>query len=224
MCVALFVYLDFTMSRVHSTSAQIDADTFTVGVDYSGIMEKQYVNEGDQIKKGDPLFELRSPTLAKAIEDDETAKALLLYTLTDDGKILITAAGDGKVLALNYRVGAFVPANTQIATVAIEDLLFVSASYTLSSPDYARISDNSRMSISLPDGKKIDGAVYDVLLQKKNDEVQTTIKARVNKDSVNTVVFSAGTPVETTLYLNNDTWYKRIMDIFSPLFKPGENR
>lgn len=220
ICGGLFVYLDYSMSRAESRSAQLNADTFAVGVGYSGIIEKQYISEGDQVKKGDPLFELRSPTLADAIKNDEVSKSQLLYKLTDNGNILLTAAADGKVQTIEYRAGAFVPANDQIAIVAIDRSLYVNATYKLSPPDYAQVSRTSKVDVTLPDGKKLSGTVYDISLTKKDDEVETTIRARLPQEDINNMTFGIGTPVDATLHLTSDTWYSKIVTNITNLFQP----
>ncbi len=218
---ALFVYLDYSMSRVNSLDAQLKSDYYTVGIDYSGIVEKQLVEEGDYVKTDDPLFEVRSSTLTDAIKNNEVAKSSLLYSVTDDGTVLISAAAAGRIQTINYRQGAFVPANSEIAIVNSENALYVSSTYKLSSPDYARISNKSKLSVTLPDNKHIDATVYDISLDTTDKEVLTTVRARIDQDAVNRVAFSVGTPVESTLYLDTDTWYNRIASGITTLFQPG---
>ncbi|HCH34626.1 MAG: Biotin/lipoyl attachment domain-containing protein [Candidatus Saccharibacteria bacterium GW2011_GWC2_48_9] len=223
-CASLFVYLDYSMSRVSSVEAQLDSDYFAVGIDYSGIVEEQLVEEGDYIKKNDPLFEIRSSTLTEAIKNDEVAKSSLLYRVTDDGTVLISAAAAGRVQTINYRQGAFVPANSEIAIVNSENALYVRATYKLSSPDYARISNKSKLSITLPDNKKIEGSVYDISLDTSDKEVLTTVRASIDQEAVNRVAFSVGTPVESTLFLDTDTWYNRISSAITSLLEPGAKK
>lgn len=221
LCAALFVYLDYSMSRVDSIDAQLDSDTYTVGIDYSGIIEKQYIDEGSYIKSGDPLFELRSPTLSDAIKGNEIAKSSLLYTVTDEGLVLISAAAPGQVQTLSFKEGAFVPANSQIAVINIEDKLYISATYKLSSPDYARLSKNSKVSVTFPDNKKVEGTVYDITLATANKEVLTTVRARFNNDDINTTAFSVGTPVKTVLRFDFDTWYNKLVSGVQSLIRPS---
>lgn len=220
LCATLFVYLDYSMSRVASVDAQLSSDTFTVGIDYSGIVEKQFVDEGDYIKKGDPLFEIRSSTLAEAIRNNEIAKSSLLYTATDDGRVLVSAAANGQIQTVNYRQGAFVPANSDLAIVNVENGLYVSATYKLSAPDYARINKSSKIAITLPDNKTLEGVVYDISLETVDKEVMTTVRARVTNADVNRVAFAIGTPVETVLFLDTTTWYSRITETIQSLFRP----
>jgi multidrug resistance efflux pump len=220
LCATLFVYLDYSMSRVVSVDAQLSSDTFTVGIDYSGIVEKQFIDEGDYIKKGDPLFEIRSSTLAEAIRNNEVAKSSLLYSATEDGRVLVSAAANGQVQTINYRQGAFVPANSDLAIVNVENGLYVSATYKLSAPDYARINKNSKVAITLPDNKTLEGTVYDISLETVDKEVMTTVRARIANTGINRIAFSIGTPVKTVLFLDTTTWYSRIVETVKSLFRP----
>lgn len=221
MCGGLFLYLEHSMARIHSVEAHIGSDSYAVGIDYSSIVEKQYVEENAYIKTGDPLFELRSSSLAEAIRNNQIAEAALLYSVTPRGTVLITAAADGRVQQVSQRVGAFVPANTELAVINLKDGLYISATYKLSSPDYARIGMGSRIVITLPDGVKIDGSVYDISLETIDKEVHTTVKARIDQSKVNQVVFTVGTPVESILYLNNDTLATRLGHYVQQLFQPS---
>lgn len=220
ICISLFVYLDYSMSRVTSIHAQLESETYTVGIDYSGIIEKQYVDDGSYVKVGDPLFVLRSPTLVDAIRNNAVAKSSLLYSVDDQGLVVVSAAANGQIQTIKYRLGAFVPANSEIAVVNIENGLYVSATYKLSSPDYARLGAQSRLSVVLPDNKTITGSVYDVSLETVNGEVLTTVRAHIGQENINKVAFSVGTPVQTTLYLDTSTWYNRITSGIQALFQP----
>ncbi len=224
LCAALFVYLDYSMSRIQSIDARLDSDTYTVGIDYSGIVEKQYVDEGAYIKSGDPLFEIRSSTLADAIRNNEVAKSSLLYSVSNNGTVLVSAAANGRIQSIAYRQGAFVPANSEVAVVNSEHGLFISSSYILSSPDYARINTNSKVAITMPDNKKIEGTVYDISLETIDKQVVTTVKTRVDQDAINRTTFAVGTPVESTLYLDTQTWYSRIATTLQSLFQPSSGK
>ncbi len=220
---SLFIYLDYSMSRVDSINAQLLSDNFSVGIDYSGIIEKQYIDEGAYVKTGDPLFELRSPTMNDAIRNNDLAKSSLLYRLSDDGLIVITAAAAGRVKTIDYKQGAFVPANSQIALINIEGKLFIEATYKLSSPDYARINNNSKVQVVFPDNTKVIGQIYDISLSTVNKEVLTTVRARFDQDYINKSVFSVGTPVGTTLYFDSNTWLDTLNNGFNSLIKPNNN-
>lgn len=207
------------MSRVVSTDARLQSATFTVGVGYSGIIERQLVEEGDQIKAGDVLFELRSPTLSEALRNNEISQSSLLYDMTDDGKIKLSAAANGTVHKINYREGAFVPANSEIAVINAENALYVSAVFKLSPPDYAKVRNGNTVIVRLPDNTRVSGPAYGITLESASgqDRIYTTVKIRVDQTAINPL-FTVGTPVEATLYLDTQTWYNRITSAVRSIF------
>jgi hypothetical protein len=220
LAVSLFIYLDYSMSRVQSIDAQLESDSYTVGIDYSGVVTEQFVDEGAYVENGDPLFKVRSSTLTEAISNNEIAKSALLYSVDDDGNVLISAAAPGRVQSIAYREGAFVPANSQIAVINNKDGLYVSARYSLSSPDYSRLNTNSKVYVTLPDGKKVEAIVYDIVLEKEEGDVLTTVMARFDNNDINKTTFSVGTPLETSLELSTDTLFERIKNRVTALFSP----
>ena len=221
VCAGLFIYLDYSMARIHSVEAHVSSDSYSVGIDYSSIVEKQYVEENTFVKVGDPLFELRSSSLAEAIRNNQIAQAALLYSVTPQGTVLITAAAAGQVQTVSRRVGDFVPANSEFARINLKDGLYIKATYKLAAPDYARIGDGSLIAITLPDGVKVEGKVYDISLATVDKEVFTTVKARIDQSKVNKVAFTSGTPVESILFLDNDTWATRISRFVTQLIQPS---
>lgn len=220
LSAGLFLYLDYSMSHINSLEAYIGSDSYTVGIDYSSIVEKQYVEEGAYVKVDDPLFELRSASLTEAIRNNQVSQSSLLYSLTDRGTVLITAAAEGRVQTVSERVGAFVPANSDLATINLKDGLYVKATYKLSSPDYARLS-GGKIVITLPDGVKVEGKIYDISLETRDKQVLTTLKARIDQSKVNQSAFTVGTPVETVLSLSDDTLASRLTRFVTQLFQPS---
>lgn len=212
LAVGLSLYLQDSMSKVASTDAKLDSDTYTVGVGYSGIIEDQFVNVDDYIKKGDPLFTLRSPTLIEAIKNNEVNEASLLYSIDDEGKVQITASADGQIREITYKAGAFVPANSEIAIVNSDGSLYVTAIYKLSGPDYGKITKETEVTVKLPDNRVLTGKVRDYKLETKDDETLTTVTIRLDEADVSSINFSPGTPVTTTLHLNGQTWFEKLQN------------
>ena len=73
MLVVLVLVAAFTMiftqrqQQVNSTSAEIAAQEYSVGTDYSGTITRSYVENGDEVKEGDTLFEVQSLSLLQDI-------------------------------------------------------------------------------------------------------------------------------------------------------------
>jgi multidrug resistance efflux pump len=222
LVAALFVYLNYTMSRVVSQSAQLESNAYGVSIDYSGIIEKQYVDVGQKVKKNDKLFEIKSSSLAEALNADRVQKSSLLFELTPSSNIIVKASADGVVRTVNFREGSYIPANAEAAKIDIADSLYVMAKYRLRAADYGRVNRGNMVEVTLPDNTKLEAKVFDVSLQRTGEQVDTIVKARFENQHINTVVFASGTPVETTWRLNNSKWYDTVTNGVKQLFVPYE--
>lgn len=217
----LLVYLQYSMSRASSQTAKIDANSYSVGVDYSGIIEKQYIEEGQTVKAGDSLFEIRSSALADAIANKKIEVTTLVFDVTKDGNILLKATNPGIVSTINYREGTYVPANSELANISLTDSLFVTATYRLSPPDYARIKKGSLVTVTLPDNKKLTARVFDISLVSKDNDVETIIKAKFSQTDIDAFTFSVGTPVLTVLHFEDGSWLQSLIDKTRALLQPS---
>ena len=219
LCGGLFLFLQHSMSRISSREAYIDADSYTVGLDYSGVVEVQYKQQGDVVKAGDALFEIRTATLSDAIRNNQVTAANLLYSINDKGRVVITASADGRVREISHGKGAFVPANEKLATVDLANSAYVRATYKLSAPDYARLGANSRIVVNLPDGAKVEGTVYEVSFATVDREVLTTVRARIDTSKVNHWLLTSGTPVQTVLHLDDNSLYSKLSHVVTTAWR-----
>ncbi|MES2876300.1 MAG: HlyD family efflux transporter periplasmic adaptor subunit [Patescibacteria group bacterium] len=216
----LFIYLNYAMSVVSSRSASLQADMNAVSVEYGGVIKKQYVEVGTAVQKDDPLFELTSSELSEALRTDRISTESLLFDVTGTGDILLRASNSGILGQVNFAEGAFVPARSPIATIAIDDSTYVTAKYSLQAPDYARINRNNTVDVTLPDNTRLNAKVFDIALEQNGDKVFTIVKARFDKTVDISPIFSAGTPVSTSWQLENNSWYTTILDWFKRLIMP----
>lgn len=216
----LFVYLNYSMSNITSKSAQLDADQYTVSVDYGGTVAKQYVQTGDTVKTGDPLFEIKSSTLQADLNAKRKSSDELLYSLTSEGNILLKAANSGVVRNVQYVQGSSVPDNAQLATLTIDGTDYVTAKYSLNAPDYARINRSHPLRVTLPNNQTLDAKVFDITLERSGGSVLTVVKARFAKDADIPATFSSGTPVSATWELEYNTLYKSIADWAKSILQP----
>jgi len=217
---ALFLYLNYSMSNIVSQSAVLESDTYAVSAEYGGVIEKQYVQIGDAVKKGDPLFELKSSSLADALQAKQVDAAGLLFTLTPTGNILITANNNGTVRQVNFLTGAFVPASSQIAQIDVAHSQYVTTRYLLRAPDYARINRSHPVVVTLPDNTRLEAKVFDISLQKDGEKVYTIVKARFDDKATINGTFNSGTPVSATWQLEKSGWYKTIVNLLKRLVEP----
>lgn len=219
----LFVYLNYSMSNITSKSAQLDSDQYVVSVDYGGTVAKQYIRVGDTVKTGDPLFEIKSPTLQSEITAKRKSADDLLYKLTPDGNILLQAANSGVVRNVQFTGGSYVPDNAQLATLTIANTDYVTAKYSLNAPDYARINRSHPLKVTLPDNTTLDAKVFDIVLERSGDKVITVVKARFDKNADIPATFSNGTPVQASWELEYNTLYKSIAEWAKSTLQPSGN-
>jgi pyruvate/2-oxoglutarate dehydrogenase complex dihydrolipoamide acyltransferase (E2) component len=209
------------MSNISSQSAILESDTYAVSSEYGGVVEKLYVTIGGKVKKGDPLVELKSSSLAEALRSKQVEASSLLFSLTPTGNILLSANNAGTVRQIDFLTGAFVQSNVPIAVIDIAESQYVTTKYLLRAPDYARINRSNSVHVTLPDNSQLEATVFDIKLERDGEKVYTTVKARFDDTVSIPATFSSGTPVSTTWQLNNNRWYETITDFFKGLIEPA---
>jgi multidrug resistance efflux pump len=215
----LFVYLDYSMSRVSATTAQLQADTYTVGTSYSGTVTQQYVHVGQKVKAGQNLFAIASDVFSSALASGQINKSGLSFTVDKNNNILLQANEAGTVTNIDYLQGAFVPANKEVATIAKVNSLYVQADYHLSPPDYNRVDNGSTVSVTLPNNQTVSAKVFYIAIVSNNNVATTLIKARMpTTASGEDTNFNEGTPVTAVLHLNGKTFFKSLNSTADRLF------
>lgn len=220
VAASLFVFLNYTMSNVSSQRATLEADTYAISTDYSGVLRRIFVTTGERIQEGDRLFEISSPILTQAISDDKASGKSPLYEVADSGNMILLATAPGVVQQINFTIGAFVEADADIATVATDNARYVIARYLLSAPDYARINRDNLVHITLPDNSKYEARVFNISLEQDEEQVYTVVRARLPEDANILPTFSPGTPVSTTWQLDNSSWQNSLIRFVRSLVQP----
>lgn len=205
--LALAAVLTMIVNRnngiVDSRSASLVAEDYPVGTDYAGTVTEQYVHTGDVVKAGQPLFEVQSATLERDIAQNLVTTSNLTYQVKNDNTIVLAATNDGVVSSVAYTNGAFVPANTTIATIQQAGSMYVSADFVLSAKDYARIPAQAQVDLVLPNNQKVTAQVSQIQVQTENGQARTVVRAYSPDLADGTGLFAVGTPVQATLHLDN---------------------
>lgn len=218
----LVLYLNNAMSTVHTNKAELGADATTVGADYSGLLTKQAVSDGDQVYKGQALFTISSPQLAASIANGSVTAATLPFKVAPmTGDIAIVANDNGVIEKVHYLKGSYVPAGSVLATIDTVDTSFISGHFHLSPPNYARVRKGNTMDVTFPDNSKGVANVYSVALSKDGNVVDTIVKARLQPSTTARLTFPIGTPVEASLKLVHRTWFQDVTNFLHSLFKPA---
>jgi multidrug resistance efflux pump len=189
-----------------STTAAIAAQEYPVGTDYGGTVVQSFVKQGDAVRAGDPLVSVRSLTLLQDLGEGLLSPSTVAYAVSEDGVTTFTAAVDGTVDSLDAREGAFVQPGAILATLHRADSLFVSASFTLSPTDYARVERGAQVDLLLPNRAKLSGEVTEVSVSTVDGSAETDVLVQsdglIEGDLDNLV--QVGTPVEATMRLRDD--------------------
>ena len=203
LAAGLTMYVNSNNGKIAGQSASLMAQDYPVGTDYSGTVTKQYVKVGDQVKPGQPLFEIESPILARDLAQGLVTKNSLSHELKGKDTLVITATNAGQVDSVAYASGAFVPANSTVATIQQAGTMYVSAVFVLTAKDYARIPVNATVDVVLPNNTSIKAKVSQLKVTTEDGEAKTTVQAYSPDLAKGAGVFAVGTPVTATLYLNN---------------------
>lgn len=216
----LFLYLNYTMSHITSHGATLEADSYAVTNEYAGVLRQQFVKPGDTVEEGDRLFELNSPSLARALSDDRVDEDSLLVEVSDEGNMILLANAPGVVQQINFSDGAYIETNTEIATIATDNARYVIAKYLLNASDYARINRDNAVQVTLPDNTKYQAEVFDISLEQDEEQVFTVVRARLPTDAEILPAFASGTPVATSWALNNSDWQDTIFEFVRSFIEP----
>jgi multidrug efflux pump subunit AcrA (membrane-fusion protein) len=119
----------------------------------NGYLEEMNVSPGQKISKGERLFVVRSKEAHNLSNTMGKVDSLLHF----EGKMLVTAPGNGYILQLAYREGDYVQDGETIATIGdMKSLVFM-----LELPYELKpfLAENKTVELSLPDGEKLKGTI-----------------------------------------------------------------
>jgi multidrug efflux pump subunit AcrA (membrane-fusion protein) len=204
LAAGLTMIVNSNSGKVAGKSASLMAEDYPVGTDYSGTITEQFVKVGDQVTAGQPLFEVQSAALERDLAQGLVNKDNLTHEVRGDNTLVITATNAGQVQDVAFADGAFVPANTTIATVQEAGTMYVEADFLLSAKDYSRVPAQATLDIILPNNQKISAQVGQIQVRTENGEARTLIRAYSDELANGTGLFAVGTPVQATLHLTND--------------------
>lgn len=216
---ALSLRLDAEVRTVHGLQGALAAEDYEVGTDYAGVLVDQYVAPGDEVEPGDPLFALQSNRLRRDLASGLIRPEDSTYRIRDENTLMFRAATAGTVRDVDYVEGAFVPANTPIASLEVADTMFVTAQFQLRPAEYALLREARTMTVTLPNGTAIPATITDVSVEAGDNIAHTTVRAEA-ADLSDHGLFGAGTPVSTSIQLPNHGLRASLGDLVTGLLTP----
>jgi multidrug resistance efflux pump len=206
--------------RAQSMTASIVAQSFPVGTDYGGIVVTQFVQSGDAVTSGQPLFAVRSLQLQRDLAAGNV-DTLTAPDLAADGTSTIVATVDGTVSSIEVPQGGFAQAGGILATIDRSGSLFVEAEFMLTPRDYGRISAGSPVELRLPNQSDIAGTVTSIEVDTVDGQAMSTLRVDSSDlaAAASTGLFQPGTPVEATLLLRDDGPLAGVSDALGDLLR-----
>jgi multidrug resistance efflux pump len=200
-------HLNDSQARVESSSARIAAESYTVGTPYAGVVVERMVEVDTVVAEGDPMFLIDSANLRRDLAQEVVPPRTIEDDVDPSGYLVVRASGAGTVTALEGEVGTFVQESTEMATVQREGSAYVEAAFVLTTQQYARIGENPRATVVLPDQETITGDVAEFTVEDQDGQSRMVVAIEspeiVAAEAGNRLV-SAGAPVEAELHLEND--------------------
>lgn len=193
-------------SQTASTTASIEALSYSVGSDYAGTVVKQSVVVGDRVKAGDKLLTIQSATLASDLSTRKTAPHSAAYTVSTDGTLSLVATESGIVSTMTASVGGFVGAGQPLATIDRSGSLYVQARFLVDPTDFARVERGATVDIVLPNYDRISGKVKAVVVHTVGGKADASVEVTSIQLSLgaHSGLVAPGTPVTAVMHLKAD--------------------
>lgn len=201
------IQLNDDRGRATSTTAQIAAESYTLGTPYSGTIIAQPAEVGQPVAEGDPIFVIESPAL-----ELEIAEGLIEpegnANIDAEGNFLVPANTPGVLTETSVATGAFVQASSELASVQSEGTLQVKAEYEMTASQYGRLADDAPVTLLLPDGRELTGSTADVSVERTDDGASRVVLSVVSEElsalAREDRLITTGTPVTAEVQLRNE--------------------
>jgi multidrug resistance efflux pump len=193
-------------SRALSTTAMVVAESYPVGTDYGGIVMQQYVDVGDEVHAGDPLFDVHSLQLRRDIASGYVADPALMAGIDEDGTSTVIATVDGTIASIGVPQGGFAAAGGVIASIDRAESLYVEAEFVLSAREYARVAADAEAEVLLPSQETLIGTVEGIDVDTVDGQALSTIRIESASlaEGPASGLFQPGTPVSVSIQLRDD--------------------
>lgn len=204
---ALTLLYNQRQSRVASVTATVEAPTAQVGSNYSGVLTRSFIVEGQEVNVGDQLFTVVSPDVQNAVANGLRVASTSAYTVDEaTGTVTYLAVIEGQVTELSATAGSYVSSGTALATIAATTPKSVVARYTLEPVDYSRVETGARVIVNLADNTRLEGTVTNVAVATENNEAMTIVYVDVPDltDDAYAQLTQAGSPVQAIMELRDD--------------------
>ncbi len=215
--VAIYFYQDTRNNIKISKESRIGAKSYVLSLDYSGLITKSFVKQGDFVRKGDALAYVKSSTLMADLNGKKIVKEDLTFELSENNEVIIQATQNGVIDQVYFLDGSNVAANQTIFKITANQAPFVISGYNLSRDDFQRLKKNSRLQITLPNSSLVDSQIQQITV----DDVAMNIGPTVPVTIISAIEpdrnLLIGSPVTATLHLSQQTELERFIKLIKDL-------
>ena len=212
----LTIIFNQRQTEATSLTATVTADQYQVGAAYGGTVTKQFVKEGDVVKKGQELFTIQSVNLQQDLANNVEIASSPAYDV-DKKKATLTykATVEGQVSDLKAKLGNSLGSGQDFAKISVTDSQYVDAQFLLSPLDYGRVTKGAAVSVLLPNNQTLPGTVTTIEVATDSGQARTDVRVDSpelkNPDLGN--LAKPGTPVVATLQLRDDGPLAGVSDV-----------
>lgn len=208
---SLTVYQDYRSSYSPSTSSEVNADTFAIGVEYPGVLTKTFVKEGDEVRKGQVLANFKSTILLNQLTEAKITPRDLNYPLADNGEIALTAAKDGTVKDVAYTSGSFVPGNKEIYTLVDSHSKYIVSRHLVATRDLRLLNRNRKIEVKQYEGGTVTLQIRQIDIAISGSNYLVTIESTpINESELAGV--EIGSPLPAKVILNDQNLWTVVRD------------
>ncbi len=204
---ALVLLFNQRQTRALSETGQVVAAQYSVGAAYGGVVVSAEAEEGEVVRRGQPLFTVTSPELQYDLSNGVKAASGDAFEVDrSSGTVTYKALATGRLDEVTAEVGAYVQNGGDLAKIRSVGSEYAVADFVLAPRDYDRVEKGARVDLRLPDDSTVEGTVDGVSVRTKEGRALTTVTIaspalqRLDKQQLS----AAGTPVMATLHLRDD--------------------
>ncbi len=190
--IGMFIKFD-RQAYVVSDQAKVEGDTYTIGIDYPGVITDIFVSQGDVIEAGTILATIKSTALIERINEDRIQPDDLAFSLNEDREIVLTANQAGRVQKISHAKGSFITANSELMLIS-EKELYVISEFAIPESDFYALEGSVRTEIRA--GNRVfEGEIRDFDILDLEDAM-VYVSARVQTSDPEALIdYQLGTPV-----------------------------
>ena len=220
---ALTVFQDYRSSYRAAKDAELQADDYQVGIEYPGIITRNYVRIGDHVVKDQVLATIKSSVLISELTGAKLAVGDLNYPLNENGEVVLRASRAGTIDKIDAPDGSFVSGNKEIYDITSDESRYIVSRNVVSNEDLKLLNKDRLVEVTLYNGEKIQMKIRKITINKNGSQYIATIESTPIVDGLlNDLII--GMPLQTRLVLKPHNLWTTITSRTQVLYNQAAGR